>query len=89
MSLLSIAELPTFPFYMDGALNSGHRHLSNLCKLQRHSSLCITWPGIYVHGQIVEALEAILHLLGTGCIRGKGVGTGSAGEIKRGTGGRD
>jgi hypothetical protein len=71
MSLLSIAELPTFPFYIDRAVNSEHRHR------------------IYVHGQIVEALEAILHLLGTGCIRGKGVGTGSAGEIKRGTGGRD
>jgi len=83
MSLLSIIKLPTFPFYKDGAVNLKHKHLSNFCKLQRHFSLCILWPRIWVHGQLVKALEAILHLLGIGCIWKKGMGIGSAREIKR------
>jgi hypothetical protein len=33
MSLLSIAELPTFPFYMDGAVNPEHRHLSKFVQV--------------------------------------------------------
>jgi hypothetical protein len=45
--------------------------------------LCILWPRIWVHGQLVKALEAILHLLGIGCIWKKGMGIGSAREIKR------